>query len=46
MSEFFVKIYLDEDVNVLVAELIRFRKFEGLTVSEAVEEREKVTQSN
>ncbi len=35
MSELFIKVFLDEDVNVLIAELVRLQKFESLTVSEA-----------
>jgi len=35
VSELFIKVFLDEDVNVLIAELIRLQKFESLTVSQA-----------
>ncbi len=35
MSELFIKIYLDEDVNVLLAKLVRLQNFKTLTVSEA-----------
>ncbi|MBA4121234.1 MAG: DUF5615 family PIN-like protein [Acidobacteria bacterium] len=34
MSELFSKVYLDEDVNVLIAELVRLQKFKSLTASE------------
>jgi len=35
VSQLFIKVYLDEDVNVLIAELVRLQKFKSLTVSEA-----------
>ncbi len=35
MSELFTKIYLDEDVNVLLAKLVRLQNFKTLPVSEA-----------
>lgn len=35
MSEIFISIYLDEDVDVLIAELVRLQKFRALTVTEA-----------
>ena len=35
MNELFIKTYLDEDVNVLVAEYIRLQNFKALTVTEA-----------
>jgi predicted nuclease of predicted toxin-antitoxin system len=35
VNDIFIKVYLDEDVNVLVAEIIYSRNFEALTVSEA-----------
>jgi hypothetical protein len=35
VSELFISVYLDEDVNVLVAELIRLQNFRVLTVTEA-----------
>ena len=35
MSDIFIKVYLDEDVNVLIGELIRRKNFKSLTVSEA-----------
>lgn len=35
MSDLFIKIYLDEDVNILVAEHIRLQEFKALTVTEA-----------
>ena len=35
MSQLFVRLYLDEDVDVLVAELIRARGFQALTTQEA-----------
>jgi predicted nuclease of predicted toxin-antitoxin system len=35
VSELFIKVYLDEDVNVLIAELVRLQKFKSLTASEA-----------
>ena len=35
MSEIFSKIYLDEDVNVLIAKYVRLQNFNALTVTEA-----------
>lgn len=35
MSELFTKVYLDEDVNVLIAELVRSQRFKSLTANEA-----------
>ena len=35
MSDIFVKVYLDEDVSILIAELIRAKDFKSFTVSEA-----------
>lgn len=35
MNELFIKVYLDEDVNVLIAEIARSRNFELLTVTKA-----------
>ena len=35
MSEIFIKLYLDEDVSVIVAELIRARGFATLTTRDA-----------
>ncbi len=35
MSELFIKVYLDEDVNVLIAKLVRLQKFKSLTASKA-----------
>lgn len=35
MSEIFIKVYLDEDVNVLVAKFARRQHFSVLTVTEA-----------
>ncbi len=35
MSEIFTSLYLDEDVNTLIAELIRPQNFRVLTVTEA-----------
>lgn len=35
MSELLIKVYLDEDVNVLIAELVRLQNFKSLTASEA-----------
>lgn len=35
MNELFAKIYLDEDINILVGEIVRSRGFEVLTVTEA-----------
>ncbi len=34
MSELFIKVYLGEDVNVLIVELVRLQKFKSLTASE------------
>jgi len=35
MSSLFVRLYLDEDVNVLVADLLNARGFDVLTVRDA-----------
>ena len=35
MSSLFIRLYLDEDVNVLVADLLNARGFDVLTVREA-----------
>lgn len=35
MNDFFIKVYLDEDVHILVAEFVRLGTFTALTVSEA-----------
>ncbi|MCF4967276.1 DUF5615 family PIN-like protein [Nostoc sp. CMAA1605] len=35
MSNLFIRLYLDEDVNVLVADLLRARGFDALTVRDA-----------
>jgi predicted nuclease of predicted toxin-antitoxin system len=35
MSSFFIRLYLDEDVNVLVADLLNARGFDVLTVRSA-----------
>ena len=35
MSDIFIKVYLDEDVNALIAKLIGAKDFKSLTVSEA-----------
>lgn len=35
MSEIFISIYLDEDVSVLIAKLVRLQNFRALTVTEA-----------
>ncbi len=35
MSKLFIELYLDEDVSVLVAELLRARGFEAMTTREA-----------
>lgn len=35
MNDIFIKVYLDEDVNVLIAELVRLQKIKSLTVDEA-----------
>jgi hypothetical protein len=32
MSNLFIRLYLDEDVNVLVADLLKARGFDALTV--------------
>ncbi len=34
MSNIFIRVYLDEDVNVLIAELVRAKDFKSATVSE------------
>lgn len=35
MNELFISVYLDEDVNVLIAELVRPQNFRVLTVTKA-----------
>ena len=35
MSSVFIRLYLDEDVNVLVADLLNARGFDALTVRDA-----------
>ncbi|MDJ0742031.1 MAG: DUF5615 family PIN-like protein [Xenococcaceae cyanobacterium MO_167.B27] len=35
MSSLFIRLYLDEDVNVLVADLLNARGFDALTVRDA-----------
>ena len=35
MSRLFVELYLDEDVDVLVADLLRARSFQATTTQEA-----------
>lgn len=35
MSDVFVRIYLDEDVDVLIASLLRSRSFEAITAQQA-----------
>jgi predicted nuclease of predicted toxin-antitoxin system len=35
MSNLFIRLYLDEDVNVLVADLLKARGFDALTVRDA-----------
>ncbi len=35
MTELFIRLYLDEDVSVLLATLIRSRAFEAMTTQEA-----------
>ncbi|MGL6338735.1 MAG: DUF5615 family PIN-like protein [Waterburya sp.] len=35
MSSVFIRLYLDEDVNVLVADLLNSRGFDALTVRDA-----------
>ncbi|MEM9541334.1 MAG: DUF5615 family PIN-like protein [Cyanobacteria bacterium P01_E01_bin.42] len=35
MSEIFIKLYFDEDVHVLVADLIRARGFDAITAGDA-----------
>ena len=35
MSNWFICLYLDEDVNVLVADLLKARGFDALTVRDA-----------
>lgn len=35
MSNIFIRIYLDEDVNVLLADLLKARGFEAITTREA-----------
>ena len=34
MNDIFIKVYLDEDVNILIARLIRAKDFTSVTVSE------------
>lgn len=34
MNDIFIKVYLDEDVNVLIAQLIRAKDFKSVTVNE------------
>ena len=36
MSQIFIRIYLDEDVDVLVASLLRSRGFEAMTAQESI----------
>ena len=35
MSNLFIRLYLDEDVNVLVADLLKARGFDAVTVRDA-----------
>ncbi len=35
MSELFIRLYLDEDVDALLAKLVRSRGFEAMTTQEA-----------
>jgi predicted nuclease of predicted toxin-antitoxin system len=35
MSNLFIRLYLDEDVNVLVADLLKARGFDGVTARDA-----------
>ncbi len=35
MNSFFIRLYLDEDVNVLVADLIKARGFDAITARDA-----------
>lgn len=35
MNDIFINVYLDEDVNILVAKFVRRRNFKALTVTEA-----------
>lgn len=35
MSSLFIRLYLDEDVNVLVADLLKARGFDALTARDA-----------
>lgn len=35
MSSLFIRLYLDEDINVLVADLLKARGFDALTVRDA-----------
>ncbi|MEH2465433.1 DUF5615 family PIN-like protein [Nostoc sp.] len=35
MSNLFIRLYLDEDVNVLVADLLKARGFDALTIRDA-----------
>lgn len=34
MNELFIKFYLDEDVDILIAELIRSQKFQAISTNE------------
>ena len=45
MNDVFIKLYLDEDVDVLIANLIRPHGFEVVTTNE-VEVKAKVTLNN
>lgn len=35
MSDVFIRLYLDEDVNVLIADLLKARGFDALTTRDA-----------
>jgi hypothetical protein len=35
MSNFFIRLYLDEDVNLIIADLLKARGFDSLTVRDA-----------
>ncbi len=37
MSSLFIHLYLDEDVNVLIAELLKARDFDAITARDAVQ---------
>ncbi|MBE9212367.1 DUF5615 family PIN-like protein [Plectonema cf. radiosum LEGE 06105] len=37
MSKIFISIYLDEDVNVLLADLLKARGFEAITTRQAAQ---------